>query len=131
MGEWRSRNIVGENNPSWNGGTYTEFGSNWFRLREQVRERDEVCQVCCEDGSNHMLDVHHIVPRTEFEVVEHSNTLYNLVLLCRSCHKRVEHRSIPCPHPETESPGISDVIRRFIILFQMGSDGFEPSISAL
>ena len=131
MGEWRSRNVVGENNPSWKGGTYTDFGSNWFRVRSKIRERDEVCQVCGEDGLNHMLDVHHIVPRCEFDAVENSNKLYNLVLLCRSCHKRVEHRSIPCPHPTLQPRSVADEIALFLILFRVGPDGFEPSTSAL
>ena len=131
MGDWMSRRLAGDNNPNWNGGTYTEFGSNWFRVRERIRTRDEACQVCGEDGSDCRLDVHHIVPRREFDVVEHSNTPYNLVLLCQSCHKQVEHGSIPCPYLVTDSPNLADKIRRFLILFRMGSGGFEPPLSAL
>ena len=131
MGEWRSRHLIGKNNPSWSGGTYTDFGSNWSRVRERIRNRDQVCQTCGENGSQSDLDVHHIVPRREFEIVEHSNKEYNLVLLCRSCHKRVEHGSILCPHPIVSSPGISDEIERLLSLFQVGPDGFEPSPSAL
>ncbi|WP_158058790.1 HNH endonuclease [Halorussus halophilus] len=131
MGKWRSRNIVGEEHPQWKDGTYAQFGDNWFWMRRKIRERDEVCQICREDGSSHMLDVHHIVPRREFDMVENSNTPYNLVLLCRSCHKRVEHGSIPCPHPTIQSRSVADKIDRFLRLFRVGLDGFEPSASAL
>ncbi|MFC7044626.1 HNH endonuclease [Halobacteriaceae archaeon GCM10025711] len=89
-----------DDNPNWKGGACDRFGSNWYRIRERVEERDRVCQVCGDPPSTRALDVHHIVPRSEFDVVEESNAMGNLVLLCRSCHKRVEHGSIPCPSPE-------------------------------
>lgn len=131
MGKWRSRNVVGEDHPQWKGGTCTDFGSNWFWMRRKIRARDEVCQVCGEDGSKQSLDVHHIVPRSEFDVVENSNKPYNLVLLCRSCHKRVEHGSIPCPHPTLGEGSVADEIEQFLRLFRMGLGGFEPPASAL
>lgn len=116
MGKWRSRNVVGEDHPQWKGGTYAQFGANWFWMRRKIRARDEVCQACGEDESNRTLDVHHIVPRREFDEVERSNTMLNLVLLCRSCHKRVEHRSIPCPHPELPPASTAVKIQAFMQL---------------
>ncbi|WP_121821790.1 HNH endonuclease [Halostella salina] len=101
-GAWISRNQREENNPNWKPDATHEFGDNWKALREQVIDRDVVCQYCGADGKNSLLDVHHIVPRCAFDPIERANTLLNLVLLCRSCHKQAEHGNIVCPIPALE-----------------------------
>lgn len=112
-GQWLSENQRREANPNWKGGATHEFGDNWPRQRQRIVERDEVCQICGSDGSDIHLDVHHIVPRSEFDVVEHANSALNLVLLCRRCHKMAEHGSVSCPHPEILSENTTFVSPRF------------------
>jgi predicted HNH restriction endonuclease len=69
-------------------------------VRRKVRSRDEVCQKCGSDGSDRLLDVHHIDPIRTFEKPEEANTMDNLILLCRSCHRAVEENQAKCPQPE-------------------------------
>lgn len=112
-GQWMSNHQQRADNPNWKGGATHEFGENWPRQRQRVLERDERCQICGSDGSDTYLDVHHIVPRSEFDPVEKANSLLNLVVLCRSCHKQAEHRSINCPHSELLSNGVTYVDPNF------------------
>jgi len=93
-----SESTKGEANPMWKGGVsdhYIDYGSEWPAARRRVRERDEVCRECGEDGTNRYLDVHHILPVREFRNAESASLAdahdtRNLVLLCRSCHARAE-----------------------------------------
>ena len=112
-GRWISENQKNSDNPNWKGGVTHEFGENWPRQRRRVMNRDEICQICGSDGSDTHLDVHHIVPRSEFDIVENANSLLNLVLLCRSCHKQAEHGSISCSHPEILFEDITYVDPKF------------------
>jgi len=112
-GQWMSENQCRNENPNWKGGATHEFGKNWPEQRKRALQRDERCQVCGSDGSDTHLDVHHIVPRSEFDEVEHANTLLNLVLLCRSCHKMAEHGTISCPHPEILGNNKTNVVPRY------------------
>jgi len=67
------------------------YGSNWERQRQRALERDgEGCIVCSNDGTEHILDVHHIQPVRTFDSPEDANTLDNLVTLCRPCHHKWE-----------------------------------------
>lgn len=113
-GKWVSENKSGENNPNWKGGPTHAFGENWLAVRRRVLERDVVCQACGEDGNERLLDVHHIVPRSEFDEVEQSNTMLNLVVLCRRCHKLAEEDSIPCPHPVGNKTALEHKIQKLL-----------------
>jgi transposase len=79
--------------PNWKGGYASDYGSNWKRMRNKARKRDNnTCQYCGyerEDGEKH-LDVHHIIPLKKFDKPEKANTLNNLITLCRSCHNKWE-----------------------------------------
>jgi 5-methylcytosine-specific restriction endonuclease McrA len=87
-----------EANPMWKGGVsdhYIDYGSEWPAARRRVRDRDEVCRECGEDGTNRYLDVHHILPVRDFRNAESASLAgahdtRTLVLLCRSCHARAE-----------------------------------------
>lgn len=97
--EWRSDLWKGESNPSWKGGISKEkypldYGSNWKRIRKDVIKRDKVCQCCGEDGTNKILDVHHITKLSKFDTPEEANSMDNLILLCRSCHRKAEFDKI-------------------------------------
>lgn len=83
----------GEDHPHWKGGVKDWRGSNWARIRQSVRDRDDhQCRVCGdESGYGHSgLEVHHITPFREFDDYEDANDIDNLVLLCTSCHKSKE-----------------------------------------
>lgn len=94
-GKWQSENLIGENNPLWQGG-HTEYrGSNWHIQRYLARERDNnTCQHCgiTKDQIGRELDVHHIIPFRHFDDYRIANALPNLVTLCGSCHMKAEPR---------------------------------------
>lgn len=94
-----SESTAGEQNPNWRGGYSDSYGSGWTLARERVRERDEVCRHCGEDGTDRELDVHHVVPVREFRKdsdasLGDAHELDNLVLLCKRCHTLAEHGTI-------------------------------------
>jgi hypothetical protein len=49
------------------------------------------------------LHIHHITPRSEFESVEASNSLSNLITLCPSCHRRWEELELRMNSPPSNS----------------------------
>ncbi|MBP7118587.1 HNH endonuclease [Candidatus Woesebacteria bacterium] len=61
------------------------YGQGWKKIRQQVRERDNVCQVCKIKPQTE-LQVHHLIPFR----MGGKNTMENLVGLCRSCHSKIE-----------------------------------------
>lgn len=71
------------------------YGRGFTHARTTVHKRDEVCQVCGEDGTTSTLVVHHIIPlrlvvqspQLRFRDAHH---LGNLILVCRPCHPEVE-----------------------------------------
>lgn len=100
--------LRGDNSPNWKGGRATENpsdrGVNWRTQSHKARKRDNyTCQNC---GKHRLfglvkIDVHHIIPYRDFDGdYESANQLSNLILLCPSCHKRVDLGVIPCPHPK-------------------------------
>ncbi|MFB6352840.1 MAG: NUMOD3 domain-containing DNA-binding protein, partial [Halobacteriales archaeon] len=93
--EKMSRSTAGENNPNWQGGYEYRYGEGWAPARDRVLDRDEVCQNCGEDGTNHVLHVHHIVPVRFYREAEgltlgDAHRLENLILLCNRCHGKAE-----------------------------------------
>lgn len=87
--EWKPPK--GDEHWLWNGGPDIDYGDDWQEVREKVIERDEICQKCDQAGG--ILDVHHIVPIRTFDEPEEANVMDNLILLCRSCHMKVEWAS--------------------------------------
>ena len=84
----------GHKNPNWRGGTTPlrqGFYSNpaWRRVSRQVRERDRACQLC--NGSER-LQIHHIIPFWYAPLLVF--TLWNLIRLCRRCHKKIEGKEL-------------------------------------
>lgn len=101
---WKSQSMRGEDHHNWTGQDhYTYYGANWKDQREKVVSRDVICRICEHDGSEHRLEVHHITPIKSFDDPEDANTLDNLILLCRSCHGKVEAGEIDCPKPTTNN----------------------------
>ena len=75
------------------------YGPNWAETRRAVRARDRYRCVQCgaaePRGQEH--DVHHLTPFRVFGYIPginenylQANRLENLVLVCRSCHQRIE-----------------------------------------
>lgn len=94
--ERTSEATAGEANPNWRGGYSRRYGSGWMPTRENALQRDGNCQNCRHDGSEHRLEVHHIIPVAEFRESEgadlsDAHDLRNLVTLCRQCHPRADH----------------------------------------
>ena len=76
-----------------------DYGPNWQEQRQRVRARDHYrCTQCgTHEPAGRQHDVHHLVPFRTFGYVagfnEHyreANRLENLVLVCRTCHRRLE-----------------------------------------
>lgn len=76
-----------------------DYGPNWEKVRQAVRARDRYrctqCGIPEARGQEH--DVHHKIPFRAFGYVRGvnenhllANRLENLVLVCRTCHQRVE-----------------------------------------
>jgi len=91
-----SESSSGEQNPRWKGGTADRHGAGWQLAREEVTERDGVCQHCGHDGMERQLEVHHIVPLRKFHQcpdaeLSDAHELTNLVFLCTRCHRRADH----------------------------------------
>lgn len=99
-----SESTAGEENPNWRGGYSNRYGSGWSVARQNVHERDEVCQSCGHDGTERRLEVHHIVPVRVFREADHltvgdAHDEDNLVLLCSRCHGRADHGQIEFDAP--------------------------------
>lgn len=95
--EYQSLSRRGENNPNWNNGNESSYGSNWPRQRRRAIRRDcHTCQICgYKTGGDKILDVHHIRRLADFDGDwKSANKLSNLVCLCRDCHVQVEHGKI-------------------------------------
>ena len=76
-----------------------DYGPNWQAQRRRVRARDGYrCTQCGRpEAPGQQHDVHHLVPFRTFGYMpglnqhyEEANQLDNLVLVCRTCHRRLE-----------------------------------------
>lgn len=93
-----SEEWLGENNPNYTDGRYKQFGDNWIKFRDKIRERAPgYCEGCGKSRklNGRKLDIHHIIPRSYFidsdeHTVEDSNRVDNLVALCQTCHSKEE-----------------------------------------
>ena len=73
---------------NWKGGSIYYYGENWDKQRKLALERMLYkCEAC---QNTELLDVHHIIPFKEFASFIEANELTNLMVLCKSCHMKVE-----------------------------------------
>ncbi len=102
--EWARERFSGDGNPRWRGGSDLYHGVKavlpdraWSDVAEEVRSRDEVCQMCGESSDTAELDVHHIIP----VLAGGLNRPELLMALCRSCHMKAEAytRDLPGMEP--------------------------------
>jgi len=94
-GGWRSETIKGENHPNYKDNVAgNNYGSNWWRKREEARQRFNyscgVCGVSKTELETH-IHIHHIITIRQFDELEEANFDRNLIALCPSCHKFFEH----------------------------------------
>jgi len=84
---WYSENFSGSNSPQWVDGNSLEPYPPEFNyaLKQRIRQRDEVCQVCGAPETDDSHCVHHI------NYDKNDLRERNLVLLCRSCHTKTNH----------------------------------------
>ena len=79
---------TGEEHNLWKGGVPNYYGKNWNRKRkERLNFDDGKCQSC---GAESNLEVHHHQPIRTFDNPEDANFLFNLITLCKTCHKNLE-----------------------------------------
>jgi len=106
--EYWSYRLGGENH--WNythgNGDGIPYGDGWRSIRKTILERDDwSCVICGIGNEEHQdnfggksLNVHHIIPRSEFydgeTLDEEANEPDNLVTLCHRHHKQVEANEI-------------------------------------
>ncbi len=76
-----------------------DYGPNWQEQRQKVRRRDYFRCTQCDtpEGKGRKHDVHHVRPFRTFgyvpginETYKQANLLNNLLLVCQSCHQRLE-----------------------------------------
>lgn len=83
-----SEYLSGQGHPRWKEGV--GYGSEWDNISDLVRDKyDNTCEVCGK-RSDEKLPVHHIIPVREFDNVSDAHFDENLIVLCRSCHGKVE-----------------------------------------
>lgn len=64
----------------------TDYGNDWWVLRSAAAKRDN--WQCANCGDEEPLEVHHIIPL----LMGGTNTLANLITLCRFCHRSLHKR---------------------------------------
>lgn len=70
-----------------------DYGKDWPRLRQKIRERDGfACSSCQKKENGNAFDVHHVIPFKKFASVEEANSPENLVTLCPRCHHLAEQQ---------------------------------------
>ena len=106
----QARDMMGENNPHWSGGSYA-YGPGWNKNKRcQVRERDgHKCLDCGMTQTEHKekygqkLHVHHLRKARDVDDPEKRNALENLATLCRDCHRRWERIASTGLYPDHPS----------------------------
>lgn len=106
QGAWRTRNWVGSQNPNWRGGERLTIQlrqsvgpASWEHARGRARaDAGNECEMCGLSGDDHFrsLDVHHIVPVR----AGGCNAQELLMVLCPTCHKKVEQYTMAIPGVE-------------------------------
>lgn len=79
------------------------YGPKWEVVSREIRKRDNhTCQSCGSIMVKEMsFAVHHIKPLRSFNGdYTTANSFRNLILLCKSCHRKIESGSLPCPKPK-------------------------------
>jgi DNA-directed RNA polymerase subunit RPC12/RpoP len=82
----RDLHWIGQNTSQWqNGDGVYKRGPRWYSIRRRILKRDQ--WVCCRCGKPGR-DVHHKIPFRLFADEDAANADWNLITLCRPCHRR-------------------------------------------
>lgn len=83
--------MTGRANPNFRHGLGTDRGDTraWYAAKKQVWQRDQMMCVVCQ--SDEQLQVHHV------NMIPTDHALFNLISLCRGCHKQAHSRLRPIP----------------------------------
>ena len=108
---WQSKNIHGENHPSWiDGRSFIPYCNKFNeRLKEMVRTRDNrTCQLCSltEKENGKKLDVHHIH-------YDKQNCYPDLIALCCKCNLIVNKRVLRGYYEQTFMNNLNDRVLLF------------------
>ena len=57
-----------------------------YELKQKVKKRDAVCQICGEIGTNGHLEIHHIFPVAKYKSL--ALDCGNMIAICQSCHHK-------------------------------------------
>jgi len=88
--------LSGDNHPRWVSEEADRYWMSQSKV-EQVVQRDKQCQMCGLSNEAHKvmvsnrLHIHHVKPRRKCESREEANQLSNLLLLCSTCHNRLDN----------------------------------------
>lgn len=99
-GKYQSITYRREKHWLWQGGRNIDYGPDWERIAQEVRKRDNyTCAVCGAFNKGGIFrrahHVHHIKPLRSFNGnYELANRKSNLITICHSCHKKVEHGKV-------------------------------------
>lgn len=74
--------------------------------KRNVKNRDKVCQVCGEIGTNGHLEIHHILPVAKYK--ELASDERNMIALCQSCHHKYHEKYDGCEGADTFAKFIRD-----------------------
>lgn len=85
---------TGPDHPRWKGGTslyhslLRSMDRQWWVASRETRENSMSCEMCPHgpEDSGRKLDVHHIIP----VLAGGTSGDYNLITLCRSCHRKAD-----------------------------------------
>jgi len=89
-GKWRKLNLSGQNSPLWKGGKNVYLLGGWKTQRKKALKRDgNTCRDCGIKNQKHgyNLDVHHKIEYSSFNNPKEAHKLWNLISLCRKCHR--------------------------------------------
>lgn len=79
--------VEGENNAHWKGG-HSKYRGNFERVKRKHFKKIQFCAIC---GTTKKINIHHIIPYR----MTQDNSLENLIPLCASHHKKIEHITQP------------------------------------
>jgi len=89
------KTLRGVKSPRWKGGTNKRYGSRstaWKVAKLWAMERENgKCQKCKKKVQGYDAIIHHIKPYSDCKNYIESFGPKNILLLCRSCHAKIEH----------------------------------------
>lgn len=120
-----STDRMGPNNPNWKGGAggQGKYGSQSYARQWAMEHIGRKCEQC---EATQSLEVHHIVARRHFADPSLSNFPQNLMVLCRTHHRRIDGNGWTQGRPLRETPFVDRLPES--ILQALERDGLVSSL---